>query len=311
LNHLGSTVRRALLLLVGLSAAVAACSDPGSSPTAPGEEPAEGLPPLLSEIDASGSVLFRPAFELWSNGLEKERRILLPPGSRVDISDREAWGFPDGTLVLKRFAMRGPDGSLRNVETRVFRLQDGEWLMGSYIWNEAQSDAELVEDGRPVAVTVTNEEGRTFDHTVPGRTGCQACHASSPGFLLGFREVQLNRGSQLAELEGRGFFSDPLPAEPARVEADDPETLWVKGYVEANCVSCHNGVAEFDLSHDVFLEATVGVRAMPGPVRIVPGDPGRSHLFRLFESRQMPPVGVQLRHDEAVERMRAWIAGLE
>jgi hypothetical protein len=85
----------------------------------------------------------------------------------------------------------------------------------------------------------------------------------------------------------------------------------VKGYVEANCVSCHNGVAEFDLSHDVFLAATLGVPSAAGPVRITPGDPGASELFHRFETRQMPPVGVQLRHDEAVERMRAWIAGLE
>jgi hypothetical protein len=146
---------------------------------------------------------------------------------------------------------------------------------------------------------------------VPGRSGCQACHGSSPAFILGFREVQLNHGAQLAELDARGVFTAALPADPDAVEAADPETEWVLGYVTANCVHCHNGSAEFDLSHDVFLEATVGQQGASGQMRITPGDPEASRLFVRFRNREMPPLGVQVRDDDSVERMRAWILGLE
>jgi hypothetical protein len=285
--------------------AAVACSDTA------GPEPAEELPALLSDIDMQGAIDFTPAWVLWSNGLEKKRQILLPPGGRIDISNRQHWVFPDGTRILKWFSVREPGGNLRHVETRILWLHNGQWETGAYVWNAGQTDAELVESGAPVAVSVTNESGLTFSHTVPGRSDCQSCHGSSPAFVLGFRELQLNRDNQLAALEARGIFT-ASPTDPDRVQAADSETEWVLGYVTANCVHCHNGSAEFDLSHGGFLDATVGRQGpRSGKVLITPGDPSASWLFARFQNREMPPLGVQLRDDAAVERLRAWILALE
>lgn len=294
-----------LSALVGLTAV--ACSDTGTRPDDNDDE----LPLLLSEIDRTGAVHFSPTWVLWSNGLQKDRWIILPPGDRVDTSDRDHWIFPEGTRILKRFSIEGPDGAVTHVETRILWLHEGTWRTGAYVWNEAQTDAELVVDGSPVGVTVTDQTGRTFEHTVPGRTGCQSCHGSSPAFILGFRELQLNHDGQLAELESRGVFSEPVPADPDVVHADDPETEWMMGYVTANCVHCHNGSAEFDLSHGTFLASTVGQEGPSGDPLILPGDPEASHLFIRFQNRDMPPIGVQVRDDEAVQRMRDWIQQLQ
>lgn len=299
-------MRRSVLLAALLG--MAACSDPNG----PGTPTDETLPQFLSEFDMTGAIEFAPTWVLWSNGLEKQRHILLPPGGRIDISDRDRWVFPDGTRIFKRFSIREPDGGLRHVETRILWRHEGTWRTGAYVWNEAQTDAELVESGVPVAVTVTNEDGVTFSHTVPGRSGCQACHGSSPAFILGFRELQLNHDGQLAALASRNIFTSAVPSDPDEVEAADAETEWVLGYVTANCVHCHNGDAEFDLSHRVFLSGTVG---KPGPrsgnVLITPGDPAASWLYERIQRREMPPEGVQLRDDAAVDRLRAWIEALD
>src|SRR5262245_61478362 len=50
---------------------------------------------------APALTLFQPSLELWSNGLDKKRHVLLPPGSTIDIRDRERWVPPVGTMFLK------------------------------------------------------------------------------------------------------------------------------------------------------------------------------------------------------------------
>lgn len=299
--------RQSLFVVVAVLLSMSACSDPN------GPEPNdESLPLFLSEFDMTSAIGFAPTWVLWSNGLEKQRHVLLPPGGRIDISNRDHWVFPDGTRFFKRFSIREPGGSLRHVETRILWRHEGRWVTGAYVWNEAQTDAELVESGVPVPVTVTNEEGVTFSHTVPGRSGCQACHGSSPAFILGFRELQLNHDGQLGALASRNIFTVVPPADPQEIEAADEETEWVLGYTTANCVHCHNGSAEFDLSHRVFLDVTVNQRGPhSGNVLITPGDPEESWLYERVRTREMPPEGVQLRDDAAVARLRAWIEGLD
>ena len=96
----------------------AACSDDGLTPeaTGPSDDPPDvsvvdsvfpltELPGRLSELDLSQAVGFTPKWALWSNGLEKERRIQLPTGARVDISNPAVWRFPEGALLLKDFPL--------------------------------------------------------------------------------------------------------------------------------------------------------------------------------------------------------------
>jgi hypothetical protein len=200
-----------------------ACSDDGLQPEAPGPPdyppdppavdsvfPLTELPALLSEMDLSQAVGYTPRWELWSNGLEKERRIQLPTGARIDISDPSAWRFPEGTLLLKGFAVRKSDGTLENVETRVLWRHDEEWTGVVYVWREDQSDAVLSAGLGRASAQVTNEFGYTFDHGIPSRSACITCHGASPQFVLGFGELQLNWQvdgvEQLSRLQGLDLF---------------------------------------------------------------------------------------------------------
>src|SRR5262245_31431150 len=42
-------------------------------------------------------LAYTPAFELWVGGASKRRWLRLPPGTRIDTSDLDAWQFPVGT----------------------------------------------------------------------------------------------------------------------------------------------------------------------------------------------------------------------
>src|SRR5690242_13451668 len=46
---------------------------------------------------------FTPQYSLWSDGASKQRWIYLPPGTRIDASNPDAWEFPRGTKLWKEF----------------------------------------------------------------------------------------------------------------------------------------------------------------------------------------------------------------
>ena len=305
----------------------AACSDGVSPPVIPPTDddppdvpsvdsifPLTELPGLLSELDLSQAVSYAPKWELWSNGLEKERRIQLPTGARIDISDPGVWQFPEGTLLLKDFAVRQVDGSLRKVETRVIWRHDEKWTGVVYLWEGDQSDAALSTGLGRGEVVVTNQAGLTFAHGIPSRADCVTCHGASPQFVLGFGELQLNWAEggveQLQRLAGVGLFAQAVRSDADEIVSDDSEKTWVMGYLTGNCVHCHNGRKQVDLSHRVFDDQVVGVAGPTGAVLITPGAAEESSVYELLNEGLMPKLGVQVPDSVSIERLKGWIDGL-
>jgi hypothetical protein len=82
---------------------------------------------------------YSPQYPLWADGARKSRWLLLPPGSRIDTRDIDAWEFPVGTRLWKEFAFGG-----RKVETRlIWRSSSEEWAFASYLWNDQQTPCSL------------------------------------------------------------------------------------------------------------------------------------------------------------------------
>jgi hypothetical protein len=271
---------------------------------------------------SSRAIAYQPRYPLYSNGSEKERHLVLPRGEAV-VRGSGPWSFPAGTLFFKTFDFgQGP------VETRVMRFEGSGWDYAVYLWSDESEDAFLLDGRSPTPVTVW--DGRVaFEHRVPSHRQCRECHESSPVEVLGFRELQLtdpDGGTEvLRTLAERGVFADGAPSAPALISAPHALDEEVLGYIEGNCVHCHNGSqgvsSSFDLGHTVALEAmidqeTQSSASAPG-VRIVPGQPSDSILFLALsgetidpEVKQMPPVGVEWRDYEAVELFRTWILDL-
>lgn len=292
----------------------------GDSPAGVGPETNGPFPALLSElqVDAPEAQRFVPEWPLWTNGASKERRIWLTEGGRVEIGDSGSWRFPEGTRLTKTFSYRtaaSPNVPVP-IETRVIMKVDGEWETAVYRWRADLSDAELLPDDERTPVSVTLSDGTALEHLIPNGRDCQVCHGSAPSFVLGFSELQLNSTlpgeavSQLEQFAAMGYFDHQLPADPEQIAATDERTRRVLGYVQGNCVHCHNvssPATELDLSHQVFMENTVGRPASNGLTLIHPNDPDSSFLFEQIATGRMPPVGVQRLDAESRELLREWI----
>jgi hypothetical protein len=130
---------------------------------------------LVAALAGDHVIAFTPRYPLWSDGMAKQRWLVLPAGAAVDKSDPDRWEFPRGTRAWKEFSRDG-----RRVETRMIeRLPDGSWRYLTYAWNEDGTEATLApEDGIP-------ERG------IPSRLDCLACHEGARAPLLGYSAVQL------------------------------------------------------------------------------------------------------------------------
>ena len=275
----------------------------------------EGSPADVDALEASlhpDAITYVPDWPLWSNGLQKSRQVVLPEGEVVGADD--VYSFPSDTLYFKSFFDdRGP------VETRVMWNGPEGWEWSAYVWDEERVDAARTEGRRSVDVDV-EVGGESFTHKVPNELDCRKCHEPDPNGVLGFSPLQL--GTQVEDLD---VFDENPTAEP--FAHPDPETEAVLGWLVGNCTSCHNGLqnhdqSSFDLNPDVALENTVGVETASSAsidgIRIVPGDAESSVLYAAVagtsddpELKLMPPVGVQKRDDEAIERLRVWIESME
>jgi uncharacterized repeat protein (TIGR03806 family) len=175
---------------------------------------------------APGAIPYSVNSPLWSDGAYKERYLVLPPATRskpdeaarIEFATRGSWNFPDRTVLVKSFAIdaASPDGSGRQrrwIETRLFTRQEGEWAGYSYLWNDEQTDAALV-DAEGADRVYEEAGGASLAWHYPSRTECMVCHSRAANFVLGLSTEQLNRthhypsGSlnQLAMLERLGLL---------------------------------------------------------------------------------------------------------
>lgn len=313
-------MRRAAVVLLVLGA----CSDPPK--TAPD---AEIIPSALPEhLSATGLytnigaktvspklVEFAPANVLWSDGAVKTRWYQIPSGKMIDSSDMNHWRFPIGTKFFKEFARDG-----KRLETRlIWRIADTgnrekDTLVGSYVWDDDESDATLVPEG---AMNL-----RGTDHDAPAQATCWRCHIGEPGSALGVSALQLGDVSALP-------LSVP-PADPTPFVAPNAAL----GYLHANCGHCHNpnggawsnagmilrlDVDEHDPLANKIVQTTVGVEVQQWlnhgyTYRIVAGDPDQSAAFYRITQRgvnvQMPPLATEHTDDTGIALIRAWIQSL-
>ena len=286
--------------------------------------------------------------QLWSDGAHKERWLAVPGEEKIDYTSTRGWNFPNGSVLVKSFALEkvaGQPETRRWIETRLMVRQQSEWVGYSYRWNEEQTDAELLDSG---SVDVEFEiqdpavEGGVRKQTwhYPSRAECMVCHSRAVNYVLGLSENQMNRehdyGSekfnQIQMLSELGIFTKPLPKpveELTRLSDPFDPALDVKqraaSYLHANCSNCHveagGGNAQFSVEIDAKPEQAKLIDVRPvhtafdlQDARLVaPGSPERSLLFHRMQRRghgQMPPLATSLVDKPAVELIREWILQL-
>lgn len=178
---------------------------------------------VASHRMVAGVVPYAPISPLWSDGTHKARFIALPPAgadravpARIGVTNARGWNFPDGTVLVKSFAIdetEGDPATRRWIETRFMLKERGEWTGYSYEWNDDQTDAVLVPAAgadREFAIRTDVDPGRTPEGVVrrqwryPSRAECMTCHSRASNYVLGLCTVQLNQDFDYAAVLGAG-----------------------------------------------------------------------------------------------------------
>jgi uncharacterized repeat protein (TIGR03806 family) len=296
---------------------------------------------------APGLIAYSVNSPLWSDGAAKDRYLAIPGDGRIEIDGVQypggpgapkGWRFPHGTVAVKTFSLGG-----RRLETRLLHFEqlggneevgDQYWRGYTYVWNDDQTDATLLDaKGADRVYTV---DGRERKWHFPSRVECTLCHTMPAKFVLGLNTHQLNRDhngeNQLVAWEKMGLFKKPLPAPPDRLprlaEPDDPKASVpdrARSYLQANCAHCHmqwgGGNAEFQLLFTLSLDdmKVRGVRpahgdfGAKGALVLKPGSPDQSMLYRrmtLTGLGRMPHVGSSVVDEKGARLIRDWIRGM-
>jgi uncharacterized repeat protein (TIGR03806 family) len=316
---------------------------------------------------APGLIPYSVNAQLWSDGAHKERFLAMPGDAKIEFEtitypqpspgSRAGWRFSDGTVAVKTFFLeleKGNPASRRRLETRLLHLRtlagteevgDQYWSGYTYVWNDAQTDAELLETkglDRDYTIKDRQAPGGTRKQTwhFPSRAECTLCHTVPAKYVLGINTVQLNKDhdyggvtdNQLRTWDHLGLFKKPLPTPPAKLprlvdfeDAKNDINLRARSYLHANCSHCHikwgGGNAEFQLIATMDLKdlGIVNTRANHGTFKIedgrvlVPGAPERSlmlHRMTLRGLGQMPHIASNVVDETGVKLVREWIKQL-
>jgi len=285
---------------------------------------------------ASGLVPYDVNAAFWSDGAIKDRWIALPDGTGITIETNNDWSFPVNSVLVKNFNLNG-----KRIETRLLvRHADGNWGGYSYEWNDAETDATLLLNGK-----TTSKQGQTYIY--PSSTDCFKCHTATTSYALSAETAQLNRdktyastgitSNQLATLNFIDYFSTPLNNTPANLpKLTDPSDLTAslrdrsRAYLHTNCSQCHRqgGTTNVNLDFNITtVDASMNIcNIIPihqiggASVIMSPGNAADSSFYLRMSCRdgvgscnnedKMPPLGSVLVDTSGTNIVASWINSL-
>jgi hypothetical protein len=292
---------------------------------------------------APQNKMFRPKYELWSDGAVKTRWFYLPPGQKVDTTNMDEWSMPVGARFWKEFKYNN-----KRIETRIIvRTGPGanDFSYAAYKWSADEKTATLWNSatGEQNYAPIGPGDGGPL-HDIPSLAECGRCHNPLPSHILGFSAIQLTHnlgGENLTSLTAANLLSPAPPAAGYTVPGNAVEEPAL-GFLHANCGNCHNetptGVT-VTLQRPYYVHLLVGntTVASTGPYktavnvqhsfggaapeagiglyRIEGGNPDTSELHYRMSTRsgvgqQMPPIDTKIVTPMGLTTIENWIKAL-
>ena len=278
---------------------------------------------------AAGLIPYKPNAPFFSDGALKTRWLALPDGQRIAVGTNNDFDFPNGSVLVKNFAI-----GARLVETRLFmRHNDGVWAGYTYEWNAGATDATRVVGGKTVQVA-----GQTWEF--PSEAQCLQCHSVAAGRTLGLEIGQLNgsfgyptgrTANQLTTLDAIGTLIPALSAPAAQLPVipdpfgPAPLATRARAYLHANCSYCHQpgGPAPSDIdfrfttslssTNACDITPTLGNLGITDARIIAPGSAARSVVVSRVNrtgTDAMPPIMRHTIDTAGVQLLTDWVNGL-
>jgi len=210
-------------------------------------------------VPGNGFQLYELATGLFTDYAEKQRLIKVPAGTTITVVNDGLPNFPDGTILVKTFYYfndkREPAKGKRLIETRLLIKNNNQWVAGTYVWNQEQTEAILATSGSntPVSWIDENATVRKISYRIPGARDCASCHNANNSLIpIGLKvrnlniSVVRNGGSinQLQYLHETRVMNNVNPQQFSRLPAWQNEKYSiqdrVRAYLEVNCAHCHS-----------------------------------------------------------------------
>jgi uncharacterized repeat protein (TIGR03806 family) len=279
-------------------------------------------------VFAAGVIPYSIAEPFWSDSALKTRFLALPNGTTFTVQSNGDWDLPPDAVTIKNFQWQG-----QYFETRFFvRFADGTHGAWTYMWNDAQTEAFLVDAVNGASKTLAG--GHVWNY--PTQTQCFQCHTDVAGFSLGLETRQLNvnqlypatgrTANQFDTLNGIGMLSaNPTRLAPFPGHNETTVSLQMRAdaYLHENCSNCHRpggtGYGTADYRYDTpFANKNICnqqsiLSAYSGLDLIEPGDHVNSVVWLRMSQRNanfMPPIASTLADAEGATMLQQWIDGL-
>lgn len=265
----------------------------------------------------NGFQLYELAAGLFTDYAEKQRLIKLPAGKTIVAVNDGLPHFPDSTILVKTFYYFNDKRNLskgkRLIETRLLVKNNGQWIAGTYVWNEAQTDAVLATKGAATAVSWIDEtaNARNITYRIPAPKDCASCHNSNNLLMpAGFKMRNINRNvvrnnatvNQLQYLQHTGVLSpvDPFAFSSLPDWQNEKYTIpeRVRAYFEMNCAHCHNDKGSCARSPVRF-----GWEIPPADTRI---ENKKIRIINLMKKGRMPRIGTTIVDAEALALIKKY-----
>ena len=304
---------------------------------------------IANQIPSLNVVAYEPASGLFTDYASKKRFIWMPSGvTGTYTSDDKIFNLPIGTVLIKTFYYTTiqPGNVTKLIETRLMVRKSDGWKFYEYVWNDNQTDANLVTgadfiNGSSKFITFTKPDNETvsINYRIPSDAECFACHkineiATPIGIKPQNINFNLNYGdgsmNQLQKLVNQGYLNSYPSSIASTVDYKDTSkslALRVRSYLDANCAHCHQDDARcfyrpirfpFRQTSDntnIGICLTADEELSPTLQKIItPGNYTKSILhFRIStndESERMPLLGRTIIHDEGVLLLEQYISSL-
>lgn len=304
------------------------------------KQPIAGLSP------EEGLIPYDINTPLFTDYALKARFVKLPENIFAKYDSTEVMNFPVGTILVKNFYYQSDltdqNSRRRIIETRLLVHKEIGWDALVYLWNEEQTEAELIITGKSVPVSWKDQNGvlQDVNYAVPNLVQCKSCHDKSGRITpIGPSARQLNKSysyedgvmNQLDKWHETGILTGlPTAANRPKLPVwNDSETGTLdqraRAWLEINCAHCHRpeGPAKntgLYLTYAEKDEYRIGIQKPPvaagrgsGGLKyaIVPGKPEQSIIALRISSTDpgvmMPELGRKMKHEEGVQLISDWI----
>lgn len=265
--------------------------------------------------------LYELSSQLFSDYAEKQRLIKLPINTKLTAVNEGLVDFPEGTIIVKTFYYfndkRDKAKGKKLMETRLLVKTNAEWKVGTYMWNEEQTEANLITSGMKKTVNWIDEKGtgNVISYHIPNNAECRTCHNSDAVTIpIGPKVRNLNidvlrnnvKLNQLTYLSNEGVLNTVNPKAFTTLPNYKDTTLALdkraRAYFEINCAHCHNekGFAsnrDLRFAYEHSLQETKILDT-------------KSRIISRTQNGQMPKIGITITDKDGIALIKKYIESL-